>query len=265
LPGKNRSKKLSKYSIYPNKIVPTINAMALRIQKFLSQCGYCSRRKAEQLILQSRVSVNGSPACIGQCISTEDVVKVDSVGIGPVQRKTTVALMLNKPRGVLCTHAPHDRSEKTVFDFVPPPFSRERFLYCGRLDRDSQGMLILTNDGDLAHRLTHPRSNIVKIYRVTLSRPITAEDREKMLSGIESEGEILRAEKILELPTSHGRPVLEVHLKQGRKREIRRMIESCANYVHRLKRVQIGQLRLKNLAVGAVKYLSPEDIQRLFA
>jgi 23S rRNA pseudouridine2605 synthase len=86
-----------------------------------------------------------------------------------------------------------------------------------------------------------------------------------MLNGIESEGEILRAEKILELPTSLGRPVLEIHLKQGRKREIRRMIEGCANHVHRLKRVQIGQLRLKNLPIGAIKLLAPEDIHRLFA
>ncbi|MDR1303190.1 MAG: rRNA pseudouridine synthase [Puniceicoccales bacterium] len=239
--------------------------MALRIQKFLSQCGYCSRRKAETLILESRVTVNAQAAAIGQIIdAARDIVKVDAVRIHYTPPKQPIVFMLNKPRGVICTHLAK-YPEKTVFDFIPDAFAKERFLYCGRLDRDSQGMLILTNDGDFAHKLTHPSSNITKIYHVTLSRPIAPEQKTQLLRGIEDQGEVLRAEKVLELPTKNSRQTLEIHLKQGRKREIRRMIDACGCHVHRLKRVQIGQLRLKNLGVGHVKYLSQDDISRLFA
>jgi 23S rRNA pseudouridine2605 synthase len=240
--------------------------MALRIQKFLSQCGYCSRRKAEMLVLESRVTVNAQPATIGQIIdSAQDIVKVDAIRIHHSPPKQPTVLMLNKPRGVVCAHPTRHSPEKTVFDFIPAAFAKERFLYCGRLDRDSQGMLILTNDGDFAHKLTHPSSNIRKIYHVTLSHPIAPEQKTKLLQGIEDRGEFLKAEKIIELPLKNSRQNLEIHLKQGRKREIRRMIDRCGCHVHRLKRVQIGQLKLKNLAVGHVKYLSQEDISRLFA
>ncbi|MDR0590807.1 MAG: rRNA pseudouridine synthase [Puniceicoccales bacterium] len=240
--------------------------MVLRIQKFLSQCGYCSRRKAETLILESRVTVNAQTAAIGQIIdAARDIVKVDTVRIHYTPPKQPIVLMLNKPRGVICTHPTKCAPEKTVFDFIPDAFAKERFLYCGRLDKDSQGMLILTNDGDFAHKLTHPSSNITKIYHVTLSHPIASEQKIQLLRGIEDQREVLRAEKVLELPSRNSRQTLEIHLKQGRKREIRRMIDACDCHVHRLKRVQIGQLKLKNLSVGHVKCLAQEDISRLFA
>jgi 23S rRNA pseudouridine2605 synthase len=240
--------------------------MALRIQKFLSQCGYCSRRKAETLILESRVTINAQPATIGQIIdAARDIVKVDAVRIHHTPLKQPIVLMLNKPRGVVCTHPTKYAPEKTVFDFIYDAFAKERFLYCGRLDKDSQGMLILTNDGDFAHKLTHPSSNITKIYHVTLSHPIAPEQKIQLLRGIEDQGEVLRAERVLELPTKNSRQTLEIHLKQGRKREIRRMIDVCGCHVHRLKRVQIGQLKLKNLGIGHVKFLSQEDIGLLFA
>jgi 23S rRNA pseudouridine2605 synthase len=240
--------------------------MFLRIQKFLSQCGYCSRRTAEKFILESRITVNDKPTAIGQMIDdAQDIVKVDSIRVRQTQKKETIIHMLNKPRGVVYTHSTKHSPEKIVFDDIPSPFACERFLYCGRLDRDSQGMLILTNDGDFAHKLTHPSSNITKIYHVTLSSSITPEHRAKMLRGIEDEGEYLKAEKIIELPFHNDHQVLEIHLKQGRRREIRRMIEIFGCHVHRLKRVQIGQLKLKNLGIGHVRYLTQEDIDRLFA
>jgi 23S rRNA pseudouridine2605 synthase len=236
----------------------------MRIQKFLSQCGYCARRKAEALVAESRVTVNNQPAVIGQIIDeTKDIVKVDRMRIRGTPKETTV-LLFNKPRAIECTTSNNHSAGQTVFDFIPPPFSRERFLYCGRLDKESQGMLILTNDGNFANRLTHPSSNIVKIYSVSLSKPITADQIAQMLQGFEDEGEWLRAEKISECPQNNGHQVLEIHLKQGRKREIRRMVEKCGSYVHRLKRIQIGQLKLKNLKVGAIKLLSQEEISKLF-
>jgi 23S rRNA pseudouridine2605 synthase len=239
--------------------------MQLRIQKFLSQCGYCSRRKAETLIEEARITVNDQPATIGQIVDSErDRVQVDCVSVRHRARETIV-LMFNKPRGIECTAPTKENIGKTIFDFIPSDFSKERFLYCGRLDRDSQGLLILTNDGDFANRLTHPRTNITKIYSVALSRPITMEHIAQMLQGFEDEGEFLRAEKIFERPENNGHPVLEIHLKQGHKREIRRMIEKFGSHVHRLKRIQIGQLKLKNLNVGAIKQLSPAEIDRLFS
>jgi 23S rRNA pseudouridine2605 synthase len=237
----------------------------MRIQKFLSQCGYCARRKAETLIAESRVTVNGQPATIGQIIDgAKDIVKVDQAHIRSTP-KQTVVLMFNKPRGIECTTPNKYNAGQTVFDFIPRPFARERLLCCGRLDRESQGMLILTNDGDFVHRLTHPSANITKIYSAILSKPIGADQIAKILRGFEDEGEFLRAEKILECPQNNGHQVLEIHLKQGRKREIRRMIEKCGSYVHRLKRIQIGQLKLKNLRVGDVKLLAQDDIEKLFA
>jgi 23S rRNA pseudouridine2605 synthase len=237
----------------------------MRIQKFLSQCGYCARRKAEMLIAESRVTVNNQPATIGQIIDElKDIVKVDQIHVRNIP-KQTVVLMLNKPRGVECTTPSKYNAGQTVFDFIPRPFVRERFLYCGRLDKESQGMLILTNDGDFAHQLTHPSANITKIYSVILSKPIVPDQIAKMLQGFEDDGEFLRAEKILECSPHNNHQVLEIHLKQGRKREIRRMIEKFNSYVHRLKRTQIGQLKLKNLAVGNVKLLAQEDINKLFA
>ncbi|MDR2812651.1 MAG: rRNA pseudouridine synthase [Puniceicoccales bacterium] len=236
----------------------------MRIQKFLSQCGYCARRKAEALVTEFRVTVNGQPATIGQIIDeTRDIVRVDQIHIRSAPPKTIV-LMLNKPRGIECTAPSKYNAGQTVFDFIPRPFARERFLYCGRLDKESQGMLILTNDGDFANRLTHPSSNIIKIYSVILAKPVTSDQIAKMLRGFEDEGELLRAEKILECPQSNGHQVLEIHLKQGRKREIRRMIEKCNSHVHRLKRIQIGQLKLKSLSVGDVKLLTQGDIDKLF-
>ncbi|MDR1366910.1 MAG: rRNA pseudouridine synthase [Puniceicoccales bacterium] len=237
----------------------------MRIQKFLSQCGYCARRKAEVLIAESRVTVNSQPAKIGQIIDEmSDIVKVDQVRIRSTP-KETIVLLFNKPRGIECTASNQYNVGQTVFNFIPRPFIRERFLYCGRLDKESQGMLILTNDGDFANRLTHPSTNITKIYSVILSKPINQDYIAKMLQGFEDGGEILKAEKILECSQTNGHQVLEIHLKQGRKREIRRMIEKCNSHVHRLKRIQIGQLKLKNLNVGNIKLLSQEDIDKLFA
>lgn len=237
--------------------------MSLRIQKFLSQAGYCSRRKAETLINEQRISVNGTLAHLGQVIGENDVVVVDQTRIKSIP-KQRIVLLLNKPRGVECT-VPNYSHQQTVYDFIPKAFSKEHFFYCGRLDKESQGMLILTNDGEFVNQLSHPRSNISKIYHVTLAHSLTPGSIEKMLQGISDNSETLIAEKIYELPSRNQRPLLEIHLKQGRKREIRRMIQACGNFVHRLKRVQIGQLKLKNLNVGAVKQLSDKEIDLLFA
>ena len=216
------------------------------------------------MIQAGRVSINNSVAVIGQTVDeTKDIVRVDSIKI-QYKTKPIIVLMLNKPRGVECSHKTQYPEIKTVFDFIPKTFRKERFIYCGRLDKDSQGMLILTNNGDFANQLSHPSANVTKIYRVSITRPISDESIKKMLTGITDEGELLRAEKVIRLPEINEHPVLEIHLKQGRKREIRRMIQACGSYVHRLKRIQIGQLKLKNLHIGGIKELTPVEIEKLF-
>ena len=236
----------------------------MRIQKFLSQCGYCSRRKAEDLIQEQVVTINGHVAQIGQTIDPDkDVVKVEGRRIKS-QKSPLIVLLLNKPRGVLCSHNDPHLSGKTVFDFIPTSFARSRFLFCGRLDKESQGMLILTNDGEFANKLTHPSSNISKIYRVTLSLPLSQEQYSLMTQGILDDGELLKADKVYKLDSKSEKQVLEIHLKQGRKREIRRMIEFLGSHVHRLNRIQIGQLKLKNLPVGSIRQLDEKEISLLF-
>lgn len=146
-------------------------ALFMRIQKYISQCGICSRRAAEEKILEGAVTVNGELASIGQDVDPErDRVEVDGVAArGVVSEKTTLAM--NKPKGYLCSNSdPFDA--KTVFDLLPPPFDKMKLFCCGRLDKNSQGLLILTNDGELANRITHPSSGIIKRYRVLLNRPL---------------------------------------------------------------------------------------------
>jgi pseudouridine synthase len=240
-----------------------------RLQKFLSQTGVCSRRQGELWIQEGRVKVNGIPATLGQSICAQkDHVSVDgkSIRARPFHWRQLVFL-LNKPRGVVCSHGDPKHSERTVFDFIPKEYRQERLLFCGRLDKDSQGMLLLTNDGEFAQKVTHPRSNIIKIYHVSLQRALEPLALKRMEEGIEDDGECLVAEKAFMLSSGErdSRCCLEIHLKQGRKREIRRMIEALGNRVHRLKRIQIGRLKMKGIPVGKLRLLNEKEIALLFA
>ena len=140
-------------------------------------------------------------------------------------------------------------------------------MFCaGRLDKDSEGLLVITNDGDLAHRLTHPSNQIVKRYRVVLHRDFNKADIPKLLNGVEDEGDFLKAEKVIPAPDvgeGHARR-LEVHLHHGKKREVRRLFEANRYFVKKLVRVQIGQMVLKGMAKGGIKILGKKDIDRLF-
>ncbi len=236
----------------------------MRIQKYISQCGICSRREAERKIEECLVTVNGELATIGQDIDpTKDVVRVD----GRVARGADaerLVLAMNKPKGVLCTNG-DPFGGKTVFDILPSPFSEMKLFCCGRLDKNSQGLLILTNNGELANKITHPSTGIVKRYRVLLNRDFDTSLIPVLLRGVNSEGEKLKALKII--PDTYGNADsprrMEVWLSQGRKREIRRMFEAVGYFVKELKRFQIGALELKRIPEGAVKVLGERDIARL--
>ncbi len=236
----------------------------IRIQKYLSDRGICSRRQAEAWIADGQVEVNGRIAQLGDRIDpVRDKILLRGHPL-PDANIPKVTLMMNKPVGVISSNRdPHN--SQTVFDLLPPHY-RKLHLYCaGRLDKDSEGLLILTNDGELAQRLSHPSGQVVKRYHVLLHRPFNPEIIPKLLRGVESEGEHLQARKVI--PASRGpdhERRVEVHLDQGRKREIRRLFENFGYYVKRLRRYQIGGLILRKLAPGAVRQLSAKDIDLIF-
>jgi 23S rRNA pseudouridine2605 synthase len=236
-----------------------------RIQKIIAQAGLCSRREAERLIEDGLVRVNGKTARLGGKATTKDAIFVDNKPLRP-KTEPPVTMLMNKPKGVLCTNAdPH--GGQTVFDLLPAELQKKRLFCAGRLDKDSEGLLVLTNDGDLAHHLTHPSTGIVKRYRVVLHRDFQKEDIPKLLEGVDDAGDYLKAEKVVPAPAvgeGHLRR-LEVHLHHGKKREVRRLFEAHRYYVKKLVRVQIGGCLLKNIPKGGFKILGKKDIERLFA
>lgn len=233
----------------------------MRIQKYISQCGVCSRREAEKKIEEGLVEVNGGLAQIGMDIDPEkDKVRVNGVLLKNSSSEKVV-LAMNKPKACLCTNS-DPFGGKTVFDMLPHPYSEMKLFCCGRLDKGSQGLLILTNDGELSNRITHPSGGIVKRYTVLLNRDVDDAAIKAVLRGVVSDGEKLKALKVIRLPDNPSRR-LEVWLQQGRKREIRRMFECVGFFVKELKRFQIGAYQLKRISEGGVKKLSQSDIEKI--
>jgi 23S rRNA pseudouridine2605 synthase len=236
-----------------------------RIQKLIANAGICSRREAEGIIVDGNVRVNGKIAQLGDKATLEDAIFVNNK---PILRKEerSITLIMNKPKGTVCTNSdPH--ADRTVFDLLPPDLQRQRLFCAGRLDKDSEGLLVITNDGDLAHRLTHPSNQVVKRYRVVLQRDFNKADIPKLLTGTEYEGDFLKAEKVIPAPQAGEgyQRRLEVHLHHGKKREVRRLFEANRYFVKKLVRHQIGSIILKNIPRGGIKILSKKDIERLFA
>lgn len=241
--------------------------MEVRLQKWLADQGLCSRREGEQWIAEGKVKVNGHAVPLGTKIDPEeDQVTVQGKGLLPRKKKNAAppTLLMHKPRGALCSHE-DPYHESTVFDLLPPEYKHHRLLIAGRLDKESEGMLILTGDGDLCHRLTHPSGGAVKRYRVTLHRAFDTVLIPKLLKGIKDEGELLKAEKVI--PAGEGEILsrkIEVHLSHGRKREIRRLLDAFGFKVVRLQRFQIGRLQMRRLAPGQCRLLKPDEIDLLF-
>jgi 23S rRNA pseudouridine2605 synthase len=240
-----------------------------RLQKFLARAGRGSRRRGEALIREGRVRVNGSTAVLGQSVlAGRDHVSVDGRPVvSPLQQRRRWVFLFHKPRGVVCTHGDPHFPQKTVFDFLPPQVRQKRFFFCGRLDKESQGMLLLTNDGAFVQQVSHPSARVPKVYHVTLQRAMEPEGLKRLLLGIVDDGEKLLAERARFLPSADLGPQrrLEIQLQQGRKREIRRLLEALGHRVHRLKRVRIGRLELGGLAPGQLRLLDEKEIALLFS
>lgn len=236
-----------------------------RVQKLIANAGVCSRREAEKLIQDGKVRVNGKTIELGSKAHPSDAIFVNNKPLQFLQERPTT-LVLNKPKGFICSNK-DPYATQTVFDLLPSDLQKKRLFCAGRLDKDSEGLLILTNDGDLANQLTHPSTNIVKRYRVTLSRDLNHKDIPKMLDGIDFEGEFLKADKIIPAPGEKegNKRRLEVHLSHGKKREIRRLFEAHRYFVKKLVRFQIGNLQLRNIKKGGIKLLGQKDIARLIS
>lgn len=240
-------------------------AEEMRLQKYLADAGICSRRAAEVLIAQGEVWVNGKAAVPGQKVAPGiDKVTVEGKPVrAAAQPKIT--LVVNKPRGLVCSNDDPFNPEN-VFSLVPRELARLRFFCAGRLDKDSEGLVILTTDGDLANRLMHPSHRVVKRYYVSLKTPFPAARLGLLVRGIVVEGERLKVERAsLVNPGAAGESRdLDLHMEHGKKREIRQLLTTLGFDVRRLRRYQIGAIRLQGIPLRGGKQLSTKEIDQLF-
>ncbi len=214
-----------------------------RLQKAIAESGYCSRRRAEELIQEGIVTVNGEVAIIGQSVTDEDEILVDGKPLKSQAPKIYIAL--NKPPGYTCTNRRFE-GEKNIFDLVDVD---ERLFVVGRLDKDSRGLVILTNDGDYALKVTHPRYHHEKVYEVTVKNEKDLDSKgviSVLKKGITSDGEFLVAKKATYL----GENSYKITLAEGKKRQLRRMFGYMDLWVTDLIRTQIGNVKLGDLEEG---------------
>lgn len=238
----------------------------IRLNRYLAQCGLGSRRKCDELISTGHIYVNGIKTQeLGIKINPgKDKVEQYGKEVRPISRPTYI--VYSKPRGEMVTKSDPEGRE-TVFDVLEKKGFQTSFLnYVGRLDFNSEGLLILTNDGNLIHSLTHPRFRIKKTYRVKVDRLLSNAEIGKMIDGIESDGQILRAgavRQISEVSENVRQIWYEIDLFEGKNRQIRRMIEAIGANVSRLKRIQFGSVKLESLETGEARFLTEREINAL--
>lgn len=234
----------------------------IRLQKFIAQCGIASRRKAEELILGGHVKVNGKTAILGDKVLHTDKVFVRGKRIVVPKGGNYRYIMLNKPRGFITTMN-DERGRKCVAQLVENV--GERVYPIGRLDKDSEGMLVFTNDGDFANKVMHPKNNVYKIYRVTVRPSIDEDQLVKLETGVELDGRKTAPAYVRVIHKEQGRVVLEMILHEGKNREIRRMCEAVGLEVARLKRTQIGGVKMGMLKQGDWRDLTEQEVKKLLA
>jgi 23S rRNA pseudouridine2605 synthase len=230
-----------------------------RLQRSLARAGIGSRRASEELIKAGRVEVNGHPASLGDRVDPErDEVRVDGrrVSVDPGLRYVA----LHKPKGVTTTMS--DRhAEQDLRDFLP---EGPRVFPVGRLDRDTEGLLLLTNDGDLAHRLAHPRHGVEKEYLAEVDGSPTRARIGRLKRGVELDDGIAKAADARSVGRAGGRFAVRVVMTEGRKREVRRMLEAVGLPVRRLIRTRVGPIRLGQMKAGELRDLSQDEVQDLY-
>jgi 23S rRNA pseudouridine2605 synthase len=231
-----------------------------RLQKVLAAAGVASRRASEELIASGRVTVNGQVAELGaRCDPSVDVVELDGerVNVDPDR----VYVMLNKPRGVVST-ADDPQGRPTVVDLINLP---QRLYPVGRLDQDTEGLLLLTNDGELTHRLLHPSFEVERTYVALVPGPVRKRSLAQLREGVELEDGVARAARVRVLEEEHSKALVELVMTEGRKREIRRMFGAIGLTVERLARVAYGGVELGELRQGKWRFLTHAEIGALHA
>jgi 23S rRNA pseudouridine2605 synthase len=234
-------------------IIGQIITIMHRVQKLMSNYGYCSRRKAEQLIKDGKVKVNGKTISIGDKASESDKITVNN---DLINRQKKICLMLHKPIG--CVTAAHDRQYKTVMDYIK---IKERVFPVGRLDYNTSGLLLLTNYGDLANKIMHPRYETKKTYEAFIENPITPLQLKSLKCGIELEDGKTRPAEVNALKSD----IIEITIHEGRKRIVRRMLKEIGIKVIKLKRTKIGKLTMGDLKPKEYRTLSEKDLEKVFS
>lgn len=229
----------------------------MRINKFISESGVSSRRGADELIKQGDVKINGKIANLGDDVQLGDQVTVKGKKIETVKKYDY--FIMNKPKGVICS-VKDDKGRKTVMDILP---KETRLFPVGRLDYDTEGLLILTNDGDLTYKLTHPKNEIPKTYLVKTEKPVSEEDLSKLRGGVYIDGIKTKKCNVRFVEKTANGAKLHITITEGRNRQVRKMIESVGNSVDFLKRIKIGDLTLSGLDRGEYRRLTPREIDYL--
>ena len=230
-----------------------------RLQKILSASGVCSRRKGEELIAQGLVTVNGQKAQVGDSADPEkDIIAVRGKPLG--QKPPGLYIMLHKPRGYVTTTS-DELNRRCVMDLLEDV--EERVYPVGRLDKDSEGLLLLTNDGNLANGIMHPSRHISKTYRVTVRPDVTEEQLITLSSSMELDGKMTQPATVVVKTKEPGRVVLLMTIHEGKNRQIRRMCESVGLEVARLRRTSIGPLKLGMLKPGTYRDLTAEELRAI--
>ena len=227
--------------------------MEIRLNKYLSDAGVCSRREADRLIESGKVTVDGKRAEMGMKVTENQIV---CVGKKPVKPKDEMVLIaVNKPVGIVCTE--EKREKNNIIDFLKYP---TRITYIGRLDKDSEGLILMTNNGDIINKMMRAGNEHEKEYIVTVNKPITDEFLEKMANGVPILDTVTRKCKIEKV----GKFKFRIILTQGLNRQIRRMCEYCGFKVTRLVRVRVMNIKLGDLKVGQYRNVTEEEIAKLY-
>lgn len=233
--------------------------MEKRIQKILSEMGITSRRNAEEMIIAGRITVNGQIATLGmKADPAKDHIKVDRKLL--IKPEPKVYLLLNKPKSVVTSlYDPEGRS--TVKDFLKK--IKYRVYPVGRLDYDSEGLLLLTNDGDFANAILHPSKKIPKTYLVKVKGVLEEAEIDKLRTGVKLIDGLTAPAKVRKIGTTENNSWIEMTMHEGRKRQIRRMLETIGHNVLKLKRIKINGIALGNLKPGEYRYLTPEELSKI--
>lgn len=227
---------------------------SIRINKYLSEAGVCSRREADKLIKEGRVSINGSHALLGSVVSKGDEVRVDENLIEGSAKKVLIAF--NKPRGIVCTTKDPKSKDVNIVEYINHP---ERIFPVGRLDKDSEGLILLSNDGDLSNRIMKARNYHEKEYEVEVDKPFDDEFIKKMSEGVPILDTVTRRCKLKRT----GKMSFNIILTQGLNRQIRRMCEYFGYKVVKLKRIRIMNIRLGNIKPGTYRNVTEEEYNEL--